>query len=384
MLTARQQLGEYLWTQVQQQVWLPRALLQISSLALHLPHYILQQQPVKLSRHGLRTVHLHSQDLSLKVTFVIADVVTPLLGLDTTLKDSLSLHVGGNFEHFLVNPVGERTKLEHMGKHLYLIACPSQHGLSNFFLGSLSQVIGFLLADKELQNQKSASRSSSSSPDLDEEPTKQQVEQDSLNLQCHPVLQETLDEDGDSSFDLVLGKEEVADTGGEPQATSFHPKYLRQPNQPSKQERALHNMTHIPFQPWCVVCQEAKGRASQHKKQNASTKTSKIQLDYAYIRQPQDKEPTTILTWVESLTGLAGSLMTGITQQQLDAVVTFIKRQGFAAQSTLQCDGEPALVKLMEEIGKQTSLPPRQSPAYSHICGRMAQTLVCSVQSFVV
>ena len=118
-------------------------------------------------------------------------------------------------EHFLVNPVGERTKLEHMGKRLYLIACPSQHGLSNVFLGSLSQVIGFLPADRELQTQKSASRSSSSSPDLEEEPTKGQVEQDSVNLQCHPVLQETSDEDGDPSVDLAPGKEEVADTWGE-------------------------------------------------------------------------------------------------------------------------------------------------------------------------
>ena len=129
-------------------------------------------------------------------------------------------------------------------------------------------------------------------------------------------------------------------------------------------------MTHIPFQPWCVVCQEAKGRASQHRKQRASTKTSRIQLDYAYIRQPQDKEPTTILTWVESLTGLAGSLMTakkGVTQAQLDAVITFIKRQGFS-QSTLQCDGEPALVKLVEEIGKQTSLPTRQSKDGTAAC----------------
>ena len=118
-----------------------------------------------------------------------------------------------------------------------------------------------ITADKELQTQKSASKSSSSSsPDREEEPTKQQVEQDSLNLQWHPVLQETSDEDGDPSFDLVPGKEEVADTGGEPQATSFHPKYLRPPKQPSKQERELHIMTHMPFQPWCVVCQEAKGR----------------------------------------------------------------------------------------------------------------------------
>ena len=147
-------------------------------------------------------------------------------------------------------------------------------------------------------------------------------------------------------------------------------------------------MTHIPFQPWCVVCQEAKGRASQHKQQRASTKTSKIQLDYAYIRQPQDKEPTTILTWVESLTGLAGSLMTtkkGITQPQLDAVVTFIKRQGFA-QSTLQCDGEPALVKLVEEDRQADQLANKTitslQPPITSICGRMA--LVCSVQSFVV
>ena len=108
------------------------------------------------------------------------------------------------------------------------------------------------------------------------------------------------------------------------------------------------------------VVQEAKGEAS--------TTTSYIQLDYAYIRQSQASEPTNILTWVESLTGLGGSLMIkqkGPTAQQLDAVVTFIKRQGFE-QSTLQCDGEPALVKLVADIGKQTSLPIRQSPASSH------------------
>ena len=108
-----------------------------------------------------------------------------------------------------------------------------------------------------------------------------------------------------------------------------------------------------------MVPQEARGKAS--------TNTSIIQLDYAYIKQSQDKGQTTILTWVESLTGLAGSLITptkGPTTQQLIAVVTFIKRQGFE-QSILQCDEEPAFVKLVEEIGKQTSLSTRQSQAYN-------------------
>ena len=43
--------------------------------------------------YGLRTVHLQSHGLSLEVNFVIADVVTPLLGLDSMMKDSLSLRL---------------------------------------------------------------------------------------------------------------------------------------------------------------------------------------------------------------------------------------------------------------------------------------------------
>ena len=369
---AQEPLGEYWWTQVLPPAWHQRALLQTLSLA-HAPSTLNQLTTATgkaIKTYGLRTVHLHT-GLSLKVPLVIADVVTPLLGLDTILKDSLSLHVGQNSGAFsLVNPVGERTKLEHMGKHLYMIACPSQHGLTNCLLGSLSHAIGFLPADQELQTQKTASWILLQALILMKNPSMQPSEQlvtawtCSVILSCKklPMKMVILAEI------LCLTKKRLQIQGGEPQATSFHPKYIRQPKQPSKQERELHNMTHIPFQPWCVVCQEAKGRASQHKKQKASTKTSKIQLDYAYIRQPQDKEPTTILTWVESLTGLAGSLMTTKTGSRSTTAwrSSDLYQATRLAQSTLQCDGEPALVKLVEEIGKQTSLPTRQSPAYSH------------------
>ena len=98
--------------------------------------------------YGLKKVHLQSQGLSLEVNFVIADVVTPLLGLDSMIKANLSLHIEHDLQHFLVNPAKDRTQLEHMGRHLYLIACPSQHGLSQCFIGSLSHVIGILPEDK--------------------------------------------------------------------------------------------------------------------------------------------------------------------------------------------------------------------------------------------
>ena len=135
---------------------------------------------------GLRHVHLQCQDLSVKVSFVIADVVTPILGLDTLTQHNLSL----SFEHdqsFLVNKAGKRTQLAHMGKHLYLVACPFQHGLSTCFSGSLSDVIGFLPEDKKLHEQEIALRSSSST-DLVEDQKQEQDEQDSLNFQCHAEL----------------------------------------------------------------------------------------------------------------------------------------------------------------------------------------------------
>ena len=246
--------------------------------------------------YGLRKVHLQSRGLSLEVSFVIADVFTPLLGLDTMIKNSLSLHAEQDMPHFLVKPAGDTTQLEHIRRHLYMIACPSQHGLSHCFIGSLSHVIGFLPADKELHEQSLAS-SSSSSTDLDEYTSKHQRAQDSLAFQCQYVVPLALLEHEDLSFELSSGKEEVADTGGELRAQSFYPKLSRPTKQSSAQERELHNLDHTAL-PWCVRSQEAKGIAFKQKKRAISARTSKIQLAYVYIMQPQDKEPTAILTWV--------------------------------------------------------------------------------------
>ena len=244
--------------------------------------------------YGLRKVHLQSRSLSLEVSFVIADVLTPLLGLDTMIKNSLSLHTEQDISHFLVNPTGDTTQFEHTGRHLYMIARPSQHGLSPCFIGSLSHVIGFLPADKELHEQSLAS-SSSSSTDLDEDTTKHQRAKDSLTSQCQYVVPIALVEHEDLSFALRSGKEEVADTGGELRAQSFYPKLSRTTKQPSAQERELHNLDHTAL-PWCVRSQEAKCIAFKQKKKAISASTSKIQLAYVYIKQPQDKEPTAILT----------------------------------------------------------------------------------------
>ena len=153
---------------------------------------------------------------------MIADVVTPLLGMDVFFQHNLSL----TFEHgqsFLVKQTGKRTQLQQKGEHLYLVACPFQHGLSTSFCGSLSDVIGFLPEDKELHEQELALPSSSST-DLVEDRS----------------FPESLHVHDKSSFVCVLCKEKAVVSGGELSHNSLHPLHRQQPKQLSSKEQQLH------------------------------------------------------------------------------------------------------------------------------------------------
>ena len=195
--------------------------------------------------YGLRHVHLQSQGLSLPVRFVIADFVEPLLGLDDILEHCLSLQVSKK-KRYLVNLAGGRTQLEHLGGHLCMIAFPFPHGLTHCFSGSLSQVIGRQLSDKEFREQSSASQSSSST-DLDEDQSKLKGELGSLDFQCHSVLP---DPSTASEDELVSEhspcKGEVQVSGGELRVPSLHPENLPETKQTSKHEE-LHNTNRTIF-----------------------------------------------------------------------------------------------------------------------------------------
>ena len=52
---------------------------------------------------------------------------------------------------------------------------------------------------------------------------------------------------------------ELAETGGQGE-----PRVPRAPEEPSADERAGHEVTHLPYQPWCASCVLVKGRAKPH------------------------------------------------------------------------------------------------------------------------
>ena len=197
---------------------------------------------------GLRHVHLQSQDLSFTVSFVIADVVTPILGLDTLQKHSFNLNLGHDEQNFLVTKAGKRTQLQTKGEHLYLVAFPFQHGLSHCRRGSLPEVIGFLPEDKELHDQKLALQSSSST-DLDED----QSFLDSLHVH-----------ENSACFCLPCD-EDVAVSGGELFTHSFPSMQQQQPKNLTRADKQLHNHHPRSSELRSEELEEAKGNALHEK-----------------------------------------------------------------------------------------------------------------------
>ena len=98
---------------------------------------------------GLRTVQLLSQGISFTMTFVIADVEVPLLGLSSLLQENLCLQLHCHLGHQLVTAQGERMQLVQQGNQVYLPAYPSQLHSTSFMVGNLQY--NSLMPEDELE-----------------------------------------------------------------------------------------------------------------------------------------------------------------------------------------------------------------------------------------
>ena len=86
---------------------------------------------------GLRTLQLFSQGVSFTMTFVIASVETPLLGLGSLLQENMCLHFDPLLGHQLVTTEGERMQLVQCGNQVYLPAFHRQLLSSSSMIGAL-------------------------------------------------------------------------------------------------------------------------------------------------------------------------------------------------------------------------------------------------------
>ncbi|CAE7812845.1 unnamed protein product [Symbiodinium sp. CCMP2592] len=101
-------------------------------------------------------------------------------------------------------------------------------------------------------------------------------------------------------------REERLSTQHKEQREHHQAYHLAPPQEPTEEERAYHNLTHLPYQPWCPHCVAMKAREDNHKKglskPSSSTDSAKpvISFDFCYTSTGSEEPPAVTLVAVDS------------------------------------------------------------------------------------
>ena len=146
------------------------------------------------------------------------------------------------------------------------------------------------------------------------------------------------------------------------------------PREPSEFEKQKHNLTHIPFQPWCTSCVKGKAQAEPHKRTERIIEDSElpvIQCDYLMLKDTAGTGGLKVLSMYVRTFGYGMSTVVE-TKGPTDsyAITWAVKMLNFLGLSDiiLQCDPEPSLIKWAESVkSKRTERTViRSSPRRSH------------------
>ena len=146
------------------------------------------------------------------------------------------------------------------------------------------------------------------------------------------------------------------------------------PHEPSEFEKQKHNLTHIPFQPWCTSCVKGKAQAEPHKRTERIIEDSElpvIQCDHLMLKDTAGTGGLKVLSMYVRTFGYGMSTVVE-TKGPTDMFATMwaVKMLNFFGLSDiiLQCDPEPSLIKWAESVkSKRTERTViRSSPRRSH------------------
>ena len=140
----------------------------------------------------------------------------------------------------------------------------------------------------------------------------------------------------------------------------------RAPDEPSPEQRARHEITHLPYQPWCAWCVMVKGRAKPLlQRPLESVKIPEFEMDFCYLLQDSkrrhelgDQAWATTLVMVDvaaqnPLCAAISSKSGGIAYVTATCAA-FVKRMAYA-KAVLKVDPEPALRSLADKIAVRAS-----------------------------
>ena len=148
--------------------------------------------------------------------------------------------------------------------------------------------------------------------------------------------------------------------------SALAPKQAARPHEPSKEERELHELTHLPFRAWCAVCVKTRGAGDYHRQ--VYDKKPLIQVDYAFMTHQQSKKTAvSVLTATDVTSGMTMAAVVpgkGATDYNVSELSRFIHEVG-RTKGMLQSDQEPSVQTLLRRVSARLGVSIRTSPAYS-------------------
>ena len=145
------------------------------------------------------------------------------------------------------------------------------------------------------------------------------------------------------------------------------------PHEPSEFEEQKHNLTHIPFEPWCTSCFKGKAQAEPHKRTERIIEDSElpvIQCDYLMLKDVAGRGGLKVLSMYVRTFGYGMSTVVEKGPTDMFGTMWAVKMLKFLGLSDiiLQCDPEPSLIKWAESVkSKRTERTViRSSPRRSH------------------
>ena len=94
--------------------------------------------------------------------------------------------------------------------------------------------------------------------------------------------------------DRIVGIEDVRYEDGKGFG-ALQPRTLSSPKEPTAAQRAKHDVTHLPYEPWCPFCVQRRNN-SHHRPSHETLRTVPLVVaDYAFLRNQSNEDVATVL-----------------------------------------------------------------------------------------
>jgi hypothetical protein len=137
------------------------------------------------------------------------------------------------------------------------------------------------------------------------------------------------------------------------------PKVMRDPGAPTRDEVDRHNITHLPFRPWCPSCVTGQSKDKAHRKDVVEDKAiDEVVFDYGFLGSEGVKETLPVQVMKDIRRGMIFAHAVPrkglVDDHGVGEIILDLEKLGLK-RILLKCDGENALKHIQEEVQRRRS-----------------------------